>query len=149
MAFSKSAMALWEARSFALAGARFTAGLFTGFFLFAERVAMRGPYLLGSVGLEIESYKEAFGVGKIADDFLNGDGDFSNERRECENLVTLGKLGVFYQVDHFDGVSSLEVFLAHPFEVGEGGEGFGGLPGDVKAEVPVAGFRLRCRCRPG
>src|SRR4051812_41204543 len=86
--------------------------------------------------LQIEAHQHSVGVGEIADDFAHRDGEFAYERGDGHDLITPRDLRIGSDVDDLDGVAVVEVLGAELFQVGDGGDGFGGLSDDVKAQVP-------------
>ena len=58
----------------------------------------------------------------------------------ARDLIALGEAGVLMRSMSFDGVAVGEVGVTDFFEVGEGGERFGGLAGDVETKIPHGGF---------
>ena len=53
-------------------------------------------------GIKIKAEKNFFGHREIANDAPDRCREFSDERRDCENLVGLGELRITHQIDHLD-----------------------------------------------
>ena len=61
---------------------------------------------------ELEADQHALGVRQVADQLLDRFRQFSDERRDGDDLIAAGELWVLDQVDHFDFVPSREVRVA-------------------------------------
>ena len=99
--------------------------------------------------LQVKPDKHAFGIGKIADDFLNGCRKAAHQGGDGDDLVAAGQLRTPEQIDDFDAISSAHVGFADLFQIAERRDGIGSVAGNVEAEFPCNHFRLCCSaCRP-
>ena len=85
---------------------------------------------------QIQTYKYAFRVGKITNNFLYRSWQFPHQSRDGENLVSLGKLWILQKIDDLNVIFPLEVFLADGFQIGKSCEGPWCLPGDIESQFP-------------
>ncbi len=84
---------------------------------------------------KVETDEHPLGIGEISYDLSDRLGEFPHERRDGDDLIALGKLRVFEQVDDFYVVASLQVLLADFLEVGEGGKRFWRLTCNIKLQL--------------
>src|SRR5580765_3581066 len=83
---------------------------------------------------EIQSHEHTLRVRQIADDLLDGLRQPPHERRQCEDLVALGELGVLEEIDHLDLVAPLQVRFADLLQIREREDRLRGLSRDVEAQ---------------
>src|SRR5690349_894390 len=62
----------------------------------------------------VEADQDALGVGQGADDLLDRLGEFPDQRRDGNDLVLPGELGILLEVDDLDLVLAFQVLLANP-----------------------------------
>jgi hypothetical protein len=81
---------------------------------------------------DIQPDEDAVSVREVSDDLAHRLGQKPDERRHRENLISGRQLRVLNQVDDLDPVSTLEMLLADPLEIGERLDRARRLPGDVQ-----------------
>ena len=86
----------------------------------------------------VEADQHAFFIGQIADDCLDRLRQTAHDRRYRENLVAGGELRRLRQVDALDAILADEVRFADAPEIGDCGERFRGLTGDVEPQFDAA-----------
>ena len=99
--------------------------------------------LARSSRLEIEPYQDPFSIRKIADDFLDWRRKPAYQCGNSDDLVASGQLRAAQQIDDLDAVPSAHIGLAYLLQIAECRNGIGGVPGDIKAELPSDDFRRR------
>jgi hypothetical protein len=93
-----------------------------------------------SFGTEVKPHKNAQGIGEISDDLFQGRGKFSNQGRDGKDLVSFGKLGILYEVDHLNVIFARHMFFADLLEIVEGGNRFGRMSCHVEPQFPEKGI---------
>lgn len=82
--------------------------------------------------LDIEADDHPFGIRQVSYDLPNGDWQTTNKSGDSENLVVSRQGRILDQINHFDVVAVLQVFVANLFEVGDCRQGFWSLPRHVQ-----------------
>lgn len=91
----------------------------------------------GSIGgPQIQADEHALGIGQIADDLAHRCGKFAHQGWDCQDLIALRQLRMFEQIDDLDLILAGQVLVAKFFEIGEGGQALGRLPGNIEAQLP-------------
>src|SRR5579859_2141436 len=96
--------------------------------------------LADSSGLKIKPNEDAFGIRKIADDFLDWRRKPAYQCGNGDDLVASGQLRAAQQIDDLDAVSPTHVGLADLFQIAERRDGIGRVAGNVEAEFPGDDF---------
>jgi hypothetical protein len=86
--------------------------------------------------MQIEADLDAFRVGEITDDALDGFGEFPHQRRQGDDLVGRGAVRLAGEINDLDLMAVRQMLIAEALQIGECHQGFGGLTGHVQAEVP-------------
>jgi hypothetical protein len=103
---------------------------------FATRAATGYP--LRRPGLELQAHQRLFGIRKVTDNFADGLGEFAHQGRDGNDLVALGQLGLFQQVDHFDMKFGFPMLVADAMQIGNRRQRFWRLACNIKAQDPIA-----------
>ena len=81
---------------------------------FSESAAKRFVFH-GAQFPQVQPDQDPLRIGKVADNFTNGLRKIAHQSRNSKDLIVLGELRSFYQVDHMQPVTSLQMFFTNVF----------------------------------
>src|SRR4051812_45931488 len=84
--------------------------------------------------LQIEAQDDPLAIGEITDKATKRERQGLDESGRSDDLSLFGQSGLLVNINHFQIVTTLEVFFAKATEIFNGAQGTGGLTGDVKAQ---------------
>ena len=86
------------------------------------------------VGAEIEIDEDPLGVGQGANELPDGRRQFPDERGHGHDLVILGALRVFQQIDDLDLIAASEMLFAEFLQIAQSSERLRRVAGDVQPQ---------------
>lgn len=84
---------------------------------------------------DIEADDYPLRIRQISYDLSNGDWQTANKGGDSQNLMVSRQGRILDQINHFDVVAVLQMFVANLLEVGDCRQGFWSLPGHIQTQI--------------
>lgn len=95
----------------------------------SENLALRVDVGMGLVPrYQVKAHQHPVGLGHVADDAPERQGQLTDERGGSDDLGAAGQLGLLVDVDNVEFVAPLEVLFADRLQIRDGGDGAGVEP---------------------